>query len=126
MRWYTVYMLSKDDKKFFTEKFVAKDDLKSLVTKKEYKELRDSIDLLRNKLTMSSLEKFDFKSRVDSIEASSVRTEEKVDKILDILDGFSGKVAELDQENKMGAITTHRHGIHIQELAKATGTTLSK
>ncbi|MEK7554192.1 MAG: hypothetical protein AAB517_02380 [Patescibacteria group bacterium] len=119
-------MLTKDDKKFLTEKFAAKDDLKSLVTKKEHKELRDSIDLLRNKLTMSSLEKFDFKSRVDSIEASSVRTEEKVDKILDILDGFSGKVAELDQENKMGERTLHRHGIQIQELAKATGTTLSK
>lgn len=114
---YYFCMLTKDDKKFLTENFA---------TKKEVSTLRDGIDLLRNKLTMSSLEKFDFKSRVDSIEASSIRTEEKVDKILDILDGFSGKVAELDQESKMGAITTRRHGIHIQELAKATGATLSK
>lgn len=109
-------MLTKDDKKFLTENFA---------TKKEVGAIRDGLDILRNKLTMSSLEKFDFKSRVDSIEASSVRTEEKVDKILNILDGFSGKVAELDQENKMGARTLHRHGIQIQELAKATGTKVS-
>lgn len=110
-------MLTKDDKKFLTDTFA---------TKKELSALRDGFDLLRNKITNSSLEKFDFKSRIDSIEASSVRTEEKVDKVLNILDGFAGKVAELEQENKMGAITTRRHGTHIQELAKATGTTLSK
>src|SRR3989344_2557423 len=86
-------MLDKNDKKFLTENFA---------TKKEVSALRDGIDLLRNKLTMSSLEKFDFKSRVNSIEASSIRTEEKVDKVLDILDGFAGKVADLDEENKMG------------------------
>ena len=54
------------------------------------------------------------------------RTEIKVDKILVKLDKFVGNIAKLDQENKMGAITARRHGIHIQELAKATGTALSK
>jgi len=92
-------MLTKGDKKFLTENFA---------TKKELSAMRDGFDLLRNKIAMSSLEKFDFKSRVDLLEASSVRTEEKVDKILNILDGFSGKVADLEQENKMGAITLHR------------------
>jgi len=114
---YYLYMFTKDDRKFLTENFA---------TKKEVSALRDGIDLLRNKLTTSSLEKFDFKSRVNSIEASSIRTEEKVDKVLDILDGFAGKVADLDEENKMGAITLRRHGVQIQELAKATGTTLSQ
>ena len=110
-------MLTKDDKKFLIENFA---------TKKELSALRDGFDLLRNKIAMSSLEKFDFKSRVDSIEASSVRTEEKIDKVLNILDGFSGKVADLEQENKMGAITLRRHDVQIHELAKVTGTTLSE
>lgn len=42
------------------------------------------------------------------------------------VDKFTGNVATLDQENKMGAITLHRHGIQIQELADATGTKLSQ
>ena len=61
-----------------------------------------------------------------SIEESNIRTEEKLDKVLNILDGFAGKVANLDQENKMGAVTLHRHGIQIHELATATGTAISE
>lgn len=110
-------MLTPADKKFLTDTFS---------TKKELKELRDGQDLLRKKITDSSIEKFDFKFRLDSIEAAGVRTEEKVDKILTQLDGFAGKVADLEQENKMGAITLHRHGIQIHELAQATGTKLSR
>jgi len=110
-------MLTKDDKKYLTKTFA---------TKKELSALRDGLDLLRNKITNSSLEKFDFRFRIDSIEASTIRTEEKVDKVLNILDGFSGKVADIDQENKMGAVTLRRHSIQIQELAEATGTKLSK
>lgn len=108
-------MLTKGDKKWIEEKLV-----------KEIKPIRDSVDLLRGKVTSAHLEKFNADSRLDSIEASNIRMEEKVDKILNIVDGLAGKVAELDQENKMGARTLHRHGLHIQELAKATGTTLSK
>ena len=47
-------------------------------------------------------------------------------KIIATNEGWAGKVAVLEQENNMGAITTRRHGIHIQELAKATGTALSE
>lgn len=61
-----------------------------------------------------------------SIEESNIRTGEKLDKVLNILDGFAGKVAGLDQENKMGARTLHRHGIQIRELAQATGTVISE
>lgn len=110
-------MLTKDDKKFLADNFA---------TKKEVGAIRDGLDILRNKLTMSSLEKFDFKSEVEAMRASDIRTEEKIDKLITIMDGYAGKIADLDQENKMGAITTRRHGIHIQELATATGTTLSK
>ncbi len=108
-------MLTKDDKKWIGEKLT-----------KELKPFRDSVDLLRGKITAVHLEKFNADFRLDSIEASNIRTEEKIDKILNIVDGFAGKVAGLDQENKMGARTLHRHGIQIQELAKATGTTLSE
>lgn len=110
-------MLNKDDKKFLTGNFA---------TKKEIKELRDGQDLLRKKIVDSSIEKFNLKFRLDSIEAAGIRTEEKVDKILIQLDGFTGKVADLEQENKMGAIALRRHGIQIEELAKATKTKISR
>jgi len=110
-------MLTKDDKKFLAETFS---------TKKELSGLRDGFDLLRNRITTSSLERFDLKSEVEATRASSIRTEEKVDKMLTILDGFAGKVADLEQENKFGAVTLHRHDIQIHELATATGTTISE
>ena len=108
-------MLTKDDKSWIGEKFT-----------KEVKPLRDSVDLLRGKITNIHFEKLNLKSRMDSIEASTMRTEEKVDKVLNILDGFAGKVADLDQENKMGSITLRRHDIQIHELATATGTAISE
>lgn len=108
-------MLTEEDKSWITEQLVN-----------GLKPIRDSVDLLRGKISNLSLEKFSLDSRVNSIEASNIRTEEKVDKILNILDGFAGKVADLDQENKMGARTLRRHGIQIRELAQATGTTISE
>jgi hypothetical protein len=108
-------MLTSEDKKWIEEKLA-----------KEGKPVRDSVDLLRGKMTTMNFERFNFDSRLDSIEASNLRTEEKVDRMLTILDGFAGKVADLDQENKMGAITLRRHGIQINELATATGTTISE
>lgn len=108
-------MLTKEDKSWITEQLAN-----------GLKPVRDSVDLLRGKISNLSLEKFSLDSRVNSIEASNIRTEEKVDRILNILDGFAGKVADLDQENKMGARTLHRHGIQIHELAQATGTTISE
>lgn len=110
-------MLTPADKKFLTENFA---------TKKELKELRDGFDLLRSKTIISTLEKFNVNSEIDAMRASGIRTEEKVDKILTILDGFSGKVSDLDQENKMGAVTLRRHGIQIEELAATTKTKISQ
>ncbi len=110
-------MLTKDDKKFLTENFA---------TKKESSTLRDAIDLLRSKITELSLDRFHSNSRLDSIEAASFRTEEKIDKILNIVDGYAGKIADLGQENKMGARTLHRHDTQIHELATATSTTISE
>ena len=49
-----------------------------------------------------------------------------IDKVLNAVDKFSGNMADLQQENKMGAVTLRRHGIQIHELAKTTGTTLSE
>lgn len=110
-------MFTPADKKFLTETFA---------TKKDLKEVRDSVDLSRQKLTTLSLERFGLESRLSAIEASTFRNEEKSDRILNILDGFTGKVADLDQENKMGTITLRRHDVQIHELAKTTGTTLSE
>ena len=108
-------MLTSADKKWIEEKLT-----------KELKPVRDSVDLARQKLTTLSLERFDFDSRFNSIEASSIRTEEKIDKILNIVDGYAGNIADLQQENRMGAITLRRHGIQIEELAKATKTEISQ
>lgn len=84
-------MLTRDDKNWISEKLA-----------KEVKPVRDSVDLLRGKITNIHFEKLNLESRMDSIEASTMRTEEKVDKVLNILDGFAGKVAVLEQENKNG------------------------
>jgi len=110
-------MLTPADKKFLVENFA---------TKKELKELRDGFDLLRSKTILSTLEKFNIKGEIDAIRASTIRTEEKIDKLLTIGDGNTGNIADLQQENKMGAITLRRHGIQIQELATATKTKISK
>ncbi len=110
-------MLTPSDKKFLTENFA---------TKKELKEVRDSVDLVRQKLTTLSIERFDFNSRLASIEASSFRTEEKIDKLITIGEGNAGNIADLQQENKMGAITLRRYGIQIGELAKAAKTKISR
>jgi hypothetical protein len=42
------------------------------------------------------------------------------------VDKFTGNVATLVQENKMGALTLRRHGVQIHELATATGVKLSQ
>ena len=66
------------------------------------------------------------------IQETLIRMEQKMDDFIEfshkkfaILEGLAGKVADLDQENKMGAITLRRHDAQIHELAAATGTTLS-
>ena len=66
------------------------------------------------------------------IQETLIRMEQKMDDSIEfshknftILEGLAGKVADLDQENKMGAITLRRHDVQIHELAAATGTTLS-
>lgn len=108
-------MLTKEDKDWVTEQLV-----------KELKPVRDSVDLLRGKSIDTQLKDMRISSRLDSVEASQIRTEEKIDKVLTILDGFAGKVANLDQENKFGSVILHRHDIQIHELATATGTTISE
>lgn len=113
-------MLTAADKKWIQALFEGS------ATKKEVGAVRDSVDLLRHKLAMSSLDKMNFKAEFDGLRASVVRTEEKIDKIMDTLDGFAGRVADLDQENKMGARTLRRYGVNIEELAKATKTRISK
>lgn len=54
------------------------------------------------------------------------RVEKLTQKTLTIMEGLAGKVDNLDQENRMGAITLRRHDVQIHELATATGTTLSE
>lgn len=108
-------MLTPTDKKWIEEKFI-----------KELKPVRDSVDLLRGKIGDIRFDKFDLESRLNSIEASNIRTEEKIDKLIAIADGNAGRIADLDQENKMGAVTLRRYGIQIEELAKATKTKISQ
>ena len=107
-------MLTKDDKSWIAEEFA-----------RELKPVRDSVDLLRKKVSDISFEKIHSDLRFNTIEASGVRSEEKLDKLITMLDGFSGKVADLDQENKMGAVTLKRHSTQIHELATATSTKIS-
>lgn len=68
----------------------------------------------------------EFRSEMKDMKESLSRIEKLAGKTLGITEGLAGKVADLEQENKMGAITLHRHGIQIHELAQATGTKLSR
>jgi hypothetical protein len=70
--------------------------------------------------------KGEFRNELQEVKDGISRVEELSKKTLTIMEGLGGKVADLEQENKMGAVTTRRHGINIQELATATGTVLSK
>jgi hypothetical protein len=111
-------MLTPADKKWIEEKLAK--ELKS-----ELKPVRDSVDLLRGKISDIHFEKFDLEQRLNSMQAYNIRMEEKMDKLLNIGDGNAGNIADLEQENKMGAITLRRHDIQIHELATATGTKIS-
>lgn len=68
----------------------------------------------------------EFRSEIKEVKDGISRMEGKIDKIITIADGFSGKVADLDQENKMGAVALRRHDVQIHELATATGTAISE
>lgn len=69
--------------------FAVKTDLEDFATKKEVLAVRDSVDLLRKKVTNVGFENLRLDTRLNAIEASGVRTEEKMDKMLNILDGFT-------------------------------------
>ncbi|MFA6519830.1 MAG: hypothetical protein WCT41_03360 [Candidatus Paceibacterota bacterium] len=112
-------MLTPADKKFLSDKFATKadfravkNDLKLLATKKELTAVRVDVAILNKKLI-----------EINTIHS---RTETKIDEVLTKLDKFVGNIADLEQENKMGARTLHRHDIQIHELATATGTTISE
>jgi hypothetical protein len=68
--------------------------------------------------------KGEFHTELNQVKSVISRVETKVDKILVQMDKFTGRVADLDQENKMGAITTARHTRHIEALARKTKVTL--
>lgn len=68
----------------------------------------------------------EFRSEVNDMKDSLARIEKLASKTLDITEGLAGKTDDLEQENRMGAITLHRHSVNIQELADATGTKLSR
>lgn len=70
-------MLTPADKKWFQESFASK---------KEFVTLRDGFDLLRNKVTMMSLEISNFQADMNVLRAFALRTEEKIDKLLNIMD----------------------------------------
>ena len=68
----------------------------------------------------------EYRSDMAEIKGDLQDIKKNLNKVLGAVDKFSGRVAGLEQENKMGARTLHRHGVQIQELAKATGTTISQ
>ena len=70
--------------------------------------------------------KGEFRAGFQEVKEGLSRVEELSKKTLTIVEGLVGKVADLDQESKMGSITLHRHGIQIEELAKATKTEISR
>ena len=103
-------MLTKEDKEFLTKSFATKDELGAVAA--DVTELKVESVLLQQTL--------------QRLEQGMERIEGKTDKVLAMAEGLAGRVDTLDQENKMGSITLHRHDIQIHELATATGTTISE
>ncbi|MCX6787381.1 MAG: hypothetical protein NTY93_02560 [Candidatus Kaiserbacteria bacterium] len=68
----------------------------------------------------------EFRSDMTEIKEDLKDLKKNVNKVLSAVDKFSGTVADLEQENKMGAVTLRRYGIQIEELAKATKTKISR
>ncbi|MDO8624332.1 MAG: hypothetical protein Q7R54_03165 [bacterium] len=99
---------------------------KTFVTKKELAQLRDSFDLLRSSVLQSNFEKFSLKTEMEAMRAESIRNGDKLDQLLTSKDAYAGRISDLDQENKMGAVTTARHTRQIAELAKKTKVALSE
>ena len=120
-------MFTATDKKFLEDAFAAHKKWAegTFETKKESGALRDSFDLLRNRIVTSHVEKFDIVSEMQAIRASNIRMEDKFDALMTTLDGYAGKVADIDQENKFGAVILHRHDVQIHELSLGTGVAVS-
>lgn len=70
--------------------------------------------------------KGEFRTGLHEVKEGISRVEELSKKTLTIVEGLAGRIADLDQENKMGAITVRRHDVQIHELSTATGTTISE
>ena len=68
----------------------------------------------------------EFRTEIKEFKDGISRMEGKIDKLITISEGNAGNIADLQQENKMGAVTLRRYGIQIEELAKATKTKISQ
>lgn len=68
----------------------------------------------------------EYRSDMFEIKGDLKSIKKSVDKVLNAVDKYSGRVADLEQENKFGSVMLQRHGAQIHELATATGTTLSE
>lgn len=62
----------------------------------------------------------------DELKADISEIKKGMDKVLNAVDKISGNMADLQQENKMGAIALNRHKVQIHELAAATSTVISE
>jgi hypothetical protein len=80
----------------------------------------------KNWLVTSFVTRGEHNADVKELKEGLSRVESLSKKTLAIVEGLAGKVADLDQENKMGALTLRRHDIQIHELATATGTAISE
>ena len=139
-------MLTKEDKKYLHNTFITKKDSKQFSTKNDLKRFATKQDLKRF-ATKNDLKRFATKDdlkvvikdvaelKVDSalmqrmlikLEQSVNEVREISQKTLTIVEGVVGNVADLEQENKMGAITLRRHDVQIHELAHATSTKISE
>ena len=135
-------MLTKEDKEFLKENFMTEAKLA-----KELKPIRDSIDLLRasdirmeEKIEKVSADVTNLKTDVADLKVDSALLQQTVQRlekgleesielsrqVLTTVQGFAGNVADLEQENKFGAVILSRHDVQIHELALATGTVISE
>lgn len=119
-------MITDADIKKMRDVFATKTDLEAFATKKDLAVVAVDVAGLKADVAELKVDSSLLQQTVQRLEQGQERLETKIDKVLTIVQGFAGNVADLEQESRMGAITLRRHDIQIHELAHATSTAISE
>lgn len=88
----------------------TKDDLKKLATRRELKQVEKNLrgEILR------------VEERLENLEGGQKRIETKVDRVLDTLDSFVGRLDTLETENEIGSHQIRQLDVRVTKLESSS------